>query len=82
MLPILLCVVSLGRSFKTPDVPVINKFNVKLSRDYMPATMVDETTYPIPKLQRLHRWRLGMDKEFHPTLYNGGDYSYPCQEKT
>ena len=25
----------------------------------------------IPKLQRLHRWSLGMDKWFHRTLYNG-----------
>ena len=25
----------------------------------------------IPKLQRLHRWSLGMDKLFHPTLYDG-----------
>ena len=25
----------------------------------------------IPKLQRLHRWSLGMDKLFHPTSYNG-----------
>ena len=23
---------------------------------------------------RLHRWSLGMDKQFHPTLYNGCDY--------
>ena len=28
----------------------------------------------IPKLQRLHRWSLGMDKLFHPILYNGCDY--------
>ena len=28
----------------------------------------------IPKLQRLHRWSLGMDKYFHPILYNGCDY--------
>ena len=25
----------------------------------------------MPKLQRLHRWSLGIDKQFHPTLYNG-----------
>ena len=25
----------------------------------------------IPKLQRLHRWSLGMDKQFHSTHYNG-----------
>ena len=23
----------------------------------------------IPKLQRFHRWSIGMDKSFHPTLY-------------
>ena len=28
----------------------------------------------IPKLQRLHRWSLGMDKQFHPTFHNGWDY--------
>ena len=28
----------------------------------------------IPKLQRSNRWSLGMDKWFHPTLYNGCDY--------
>ena len=28
----------------------------------------------IPKLQRLHRWSLGMDKEFHPTFYHGCSY--------
>ena len=28
----------------------------------------------IPKLQWLHHWSLGMDKQFHPTLYNGCNY--------
>ena len=28
----------------------------------------------IPKLQRFHRWSLGMDKQFHPTLYSTCDY--------
>ena len=28
----------------------------------------------IPKLQRWHRWNLGMNKLFHPTLYWGWDY--------
>ena len=28
----------------------------------------------IPKLQRWHRWSLGMDKWLHPILYNGCDY--------
>ena len=28
----------------------------------------------IPKLQRLHRWSLGMDKSFHPMHYNGCNY--------
>ena len=28
----------------------------------------------IPKLQRLHRWSLGMDKQFHPIFYNGCNY--------
>ena len=28
----------------------------------------------IPKLQRLHRWSLGMDKQFHPTFYWASHY--------
>ena len=28
----------------------------------------------IPKLQRLRRWSLGMDKPFHPTFYNVCNY--------
>ena len=28
----------------------------------------------IPKLQRCNRWSLGMDKQFHPTLYQAGYY--------
>ena len=28
----------------------------------------------IPKLQRFHRWGLGMDKQFHSTPYNSFDY--------
>ena len=28
----------------------------------------------IPKLRRCNRWSLGMDKSFHPRLYQAGDY--------
>ena len=28
----------------------------------------------VPKLQRLNRWSLGMDKWFHPTLHRACDY--------
>ena len=28
----------------------------------------------IPKRQRYNRWRLGMDKQFHPTLYWACDH--------
>ena len=28
----------------------------------------------IPKLQQLYRWSLEMDKQFHPTVYNGYNY--------
>ena len=28
----------------------------------------------IPKLKRCNRWSLGLDKQFHPTLYNGCNY--------
>ena len=31
----------------------------------------------IPKLQRLHRWSLGMDKLCHRTLYDGCNYLSP-----
>ena len=30
--------------------------------------------FSIPKLQWLLRWSLGMDMQFHPTLYNGCNY--------
>ena len=30
----------------------------------------------IPKHQRPRRWSLGMDKEFHPTIYESCDYVY------
>ena len=30
----------------------------------------------ILKLQRLHRWSLGMDEKFHPTLYDGCIYLF------
>ena len=33
----------------------------------------------IPKLERLRRWSLGMNKYFHPTFYNGCDY-FPMLE--
>ena len=29
---------------------------------------------PIPKLQRLHRWSLRMDNQFHPIICNGWNY--------
>ena len=33
----------------------------------------------IPKLQRLHRWSLGNNKQFHPTLiFITGVISHPC----
>ena len=28
----------------------------------------------ISKLQRLHSWSLGKDKQFHPTFYNGSNF--------
>ena len=30
--------------------------------------------WSIPKLQRINRWSLGMDKSFHPTVHNGCNY--------
>ena len=40
----------------------------------MPDKEWGEITQSIPKLQRLHRWSLGMDKQFHPMLYHGCNY--------
>ena len=35
--------------------------------------------WSIPKLQRLCRWGLGMDKKFHPSLYMMDLITYPCK---
>ena len=42
----------------------------------MPSPAWDENYISIPKLQRLHRWRLGMDKEFHFAFYDEYNYLY------
>ena len=31
-------------------------------------------SYQFPKIQRCNRWSLGMDQQFHPTLYQVCDY--------
>ena len=36
--------------------------------------MWDEIAYPFPKLQRLHRWSLGMDIQFHTIYHCACDY--------
>ena len=36
--------------------------------------VLDEITYLFPKFQQLHRWSLGMDMQFYPTLYLTSDY--------
>ena len=51
-----------------PDGPHVG--HVNLLSGYMPKN-VGWNYLSIPKLQRLHRWSLGMDKLFHPTLNNG-----------
>ena len=40
----------------------------------MASRVCDEIIYPYPKLQRCDRWSLGMDKWFHPILYNGWSF--------
>ena len=35
---------------------------------------MNKKSHAHPKLQRLHRWNLGMDKYGQPTLYNGCNY--------
>ena len=40
----------------------------------MPGKVWEENNLSILKLQRLHRWSLGMGKYFHPTHHNGCNY--------
>ena len=41
----------------------------------MPSSHISEMNYlTIPKLQRLHRWRFGMDTSLNFTYYNGLNY--------
>ena len=42
--------------------------------NHLRYTVWDEITYPFPNFNGCNRWSLGMDKEFHPTLYNGYNY--------
>ena len=49
-------------------------FNPSMDKPYLPQINVEWNYLYIPKLQWLHRWSLGMDKWFHPTLYNGRNY--------
>ena len=42
--------------------------------NHIPSKMWDEISYPFPKFQWLHHQNLGMDKKFHPILYNGCNY--------
>ena len=51
--------------------------------NHMTSKVRDEITYPFPNLNGRS---LGMDKSFHPTLYNGLNYIFhagneakPCQ---
>ena len=51
-------------------------FNFNPSRDKKlhPPWNVEWNYSSIPKHQRCNRWSLGMDKLFHPTLYNKHNY--------
>ena len=49
---------------KTPKTPLYS----------IPSWRVIWNYLSIPKFQRLHRWSLGMDNKFHPTLYWPCDY--------
>ena len=61
-------------------IPVANFTNMVLllypSMDKWlhPSQCVGWNVLSIPKIQRLHRWSLGMDKQFHPTFYQAYDY--------
>ena len=45
-----------------------------MNKQWYPLYCVVWNYLSIPKLQRLHRWSLGMEKWFHPTLYRACDY--------
>ena len=49
-------------------------FHPNMDTQLHPVKSVGWSCLSIPKLQRCHRWRLGMDKQFHPTLYWACDY--------
>ena len=40
----------------------------------MHSAVLYEITYPFPNFKVYTFWSLGMDKDFHPTLYNGCNY--------
>ena len=42
--------------------------------NHLPSKVWDEITYPFSNFQWLHHWSLDMDKQFHPTHYNGCNY--------
>ena len=44
-------------------------FNPSMGKWFHPLWSVRWNYLPIPKLQRLHRWSLGLDKQFQTTLY-------------
>ena len=60
----------------SPVAPFINLVNFNPSMDtYLhPLQSVRWNYLFIPKLQRYHRWSLGMNNWFHPTCYCGHDH--------
>ena len=49
-------------------------FYPSMDKESYPLLCVGWNHLSIPKLHRLHRWSLGMDKLFHPTLYQACNY--------
>ena len=49
-------------------------FYLSMDKKSYPLLCVGWNHLSIPKLHRLHRWSLGMDKLFHPTLYQACNY--------
>ena len=61
----------------TIDVRILVKgplanFNPSMDKSSYPLWSVGWINSSVPKLQ--HHWKLGMDKQFHPTLYSACDY--------
>ena len=56
-------------------------FNPRMDKQSHAQWSVRRNNLSIPKLQRCKRWSLGMDNEFHPTLFNACNYLFMLRLK-